>query len=359
MTQFLVIWTPTGAADLRLAGEPGPARPAHPDLQAGRLLARGWRSRSASTGPWAGRRPTWPSTRAASTRPRSCTTASGRSTTARSIIFKSLESDDWDLFVAAIETTDRVSHMMWRLIDPKHPMYDTELAAKYGDAIEKVYRRADDLVGRLQAKLPKDAVFMVMSDHGFHSFRRGVNLNTWLVQNGYMVFEGQVGREEGPGRPLRPRQVLGGRRLEPDQGLRGGPRPDLLQPEGPRGPGHRLRGRRVHGPAGRDPRQARDRSWTPTTGERGLRATSTSATTSTRASTSSTRPTCRWASTTGTAWAGRTPWAGSSARWWRTTTASGAATTAPPPPRSAAACSSPTARSPRERPTSWTSPPPS
>jgi predicted AlkP superfamily phosphohydrolase/phosphomutase len=32
---------------------------------------------------------------------------------------------------------------------------------------------------------------MVMSDHGFHSFRRSVNLNTWLVQNGYMVFEGQ------------------------------------------------------------------------------------------------------------------------------------------------------------------------
>ena len=49
--------------------------------------------------------------------------------------------------MAAIETTDRISHMMWRLIDPKHPMYDEALAAKYGDAIEKVYRRADDLVG--------------------------------------------------------------------------------------------------------------------------------------------------------------------------------------------------------------------
>ena len=59
--------------------------------------------------------------------------------------------------MAAIETTDRVSHMMWRLIDPKHPMYDAELAAKYGDSIEKVYRRADDLVGRIQAKLPPDA----------------------------------------------------------------------------------------------------------------------------------------------------------------------------------------------------------
>jgi predicted AlkP superfamily phosphohydrolase/phosphomutase len=108
------------------------------------------------------------------------------------IFFKKLETvDDWDLFVAVIETTDRISHMMWRLIDPRHPMYEPELAKKYGDSIEKVYRRADDLVGRLRAKLPSDVVFMVMSDHGFHSFRRSVNLNTWLVQNGYMVFEGQ------------------------------------------------------------------------------------------------------------------------------------------------------------------------
>ncbi|HET7618820.1 MAG TPA: alkaline phosphatase family protein [Vicinamibacterales bacterium] len=107
------------------------------------------------------------------------------------IIFDRLAHDDWDLFVAAIETTDRVQHMMWRLIDPTHPMYDAALAAKYGDAIEKIYVRADDLVGRIRAKLPPDVVFMVMSDHGFHSFRRGVNLNTWLVQNGYMSFEGQ------------------------------------------------------------------------------------------------------------------------------------------------------------------------
>lgn len=113
------------------------------------------------------------------------------------IILQKLKDDDWDLFVTAIETTDRVSHMMWRLIDPRHPVYDADLAARYGDAIEKTYRRADDLVGRLLARLPKDAVFMVMSDHGFHSFRREVNLNTWLVQNGYMVFHGQEGAKRG------------------------------------------------------------------------------------------------------------------------------------------------------------------
>jgi predicted AlkP superfamily phosphohydrolase/phosphomutase len=27
---------------------------------------------------------------------------------------------------------------------------------------------------------------MVISDHGFTSFRRGVNMNTWLKENGYL-----------------------------------------------------------------------------------------------------------------------------------------------------------------------------
>jgi predicted AlkP superfamily phosphohydrolase/phosphomutase len=107
------------------------------------------------------------------------------------LILAELKRDNWDLFVAAIETTDRISHMMWRFIDPTHPMYDAALAEKYGTAIEDVYKRADAFVGKLRAELPPDAVFMVMSDHGFHSFRRSVNLNTWLVENGYMTFTSQ------------------------------------------------------------------------------------------------------------------------------------------------------------------------
>ena len=107
------------------------------------------------------------------------------------LILDGVARDDWDLLVAAVETTDRVSHMMWRLIDPRHPMHDAALAARHGDAIEKVYRRADDLVGQVRKRLPPGAVLLVMSDHGFHSFRRSVNLNTWLAQNGYLAFQGQ------------------------------------------------------------------------------------------------------------------------------------------------------------------------
>jgi predicted AlkP superfamily phosphohydrolase/phosphomutase len=113
------------------------------------------------------------------------------------LIFKSLERDDWDLMTAVIETTDRISHMMFRLIDPRHPMYDKALAEKYGDSIEKIYERADALVGKIEEKLPKDTVLLIMSDHGFHSFRRGVNLNTWLVENNYLAFQGVESSKKG------------------------------------------------------------------------------------------------------------------------------------------------------------------
>ena len=169
------------------------------------------------------------------------------------IFMKSLEREDWDLYLAVIETTDRVQHMMWRFIDPRHPMHDPALAATWGDAIERTYRKCDDLVGRMRAKLPKDATVFVMSDHGFHSFRRCVNLNSWLAREGLpRLLRAALGRVEEPRRPLRPGALLGGCRLGPDAGLRPRPRPDLLQPPRARVAGHRLGGRGVLRPPGRD-----------------------------------------------------------------------------------------------------------
>ena len=107
------------------------------------------------------------------------------------VILHRLDAKDWDLLIGVIESTDRVQHMMWRLIDPKHPLYDAALAEKFGDSIERVYRRADDFVGEVVKRVGPDMPVMIVSDHGFHSWRKAVNLDTWLVQNGYMVMKGQ------------------------------------------------------------------------------------------------------------------------------------------------------------------------
>ena len=107
------------------------------------------------------------------------------------VILQRLDSHQWDLLVGVIESTDRVQHMMWRLIDPSHPMYDKALAAKFGDSIERIYRKCDDFVGQVISRLDPSTPILIVSDHGFHSFRQSVNLNTWLVQEGYMAIQGQ------------------------------------------------------------------------------------------------------------------------------------------------------------------------
>jgi predicted AlkP superfamily phosphohydrolase/phosphomutase len=107
------------------------------------------------------------------------------------VILSRIDSREWDVLVGVIESTDRVQHMMWRFMDPKHPMYDAALAARFGDSIERVYRRADQFVGEVLEHIDPGTPVLIVSDHGFHSWRKAVNLNTWLVQQGYMVLQGQ------------------------------------------------------------------------------------------------------------------------------------------------------------------------
>src|SRR2546427_12383263 len=69
------------------------------------------------------------------------------------VILQRIDTRQWDLLVGVIESADRGQHMIWRLIRPTHPMYDKALAAKFGDAIERVDRKCEDLGGGAVAPL--------------------------------------------------------------------------------------------------------------------------------------------------------------------------------------------------------------
>ena len=90
--------------------------------------------------------------------------------------------------VCVFDATDRIQHMFWRHVDPTHPAREQQ-PAPAGDAIRDLYRHNDALVGRVRAQLRDDDVLMVISDHGFSSFRRGVNLNQWLLREGYLTLK--------------------------------------------------------------------------------------------------------------------------------------------------------------------------
>jgi len=107
----------------------------------------------------------------------------------RAMLMTRLDKDDWDLLIWVSTATDRVAHMFYRLIDPDHPRHDAALAERHGDAIEAEYRRMDATVAQALEKLRPDDTLLILSDHGFHGYRRGLHVNQWLRSEGLLALQ--------------------------------------------------------------------------------------------------------------------------------------------------------------------------
>jgi predicted AlkP superfamily phosphohydrolase/phosphomutase len=103
------------------------------------------------------------------------------------MFFDSLDKVKHGLCVCVFDGTDRIQHTFWRDIDAHHPALMAGDKGRDRNVIEDLYQRMDALVGKTWAKCKaNDTVLMIISDHGFSSFRYGVDLNRWLEKNGYL-----------------------------------------------------------------------------------------------------------------------------------------------------------------------------
>lgn len=91
--------------------------------------------------------------------------------------------------VCVFDGPDRIQHMFWRFLDDQHPALRPEQRASHRHTIRDMYVRMDGLIGRVVKSLRRGDALFVMSDHGFKPFRRGVDLNAWLRDNGYLVLK--------------------------------------------------------------------------------------------------------------------------------------------------------------------------
>ena len=106
------------------------------------------------------------------------------------MFFDALENTPRGLCVCVFDITDRVQHMFWRHLDSGHPADGNAGAANpFRGVIEELYRRMDDLVGRTLQQMDEESILLVISDHGFKSFERGININTWLWRNGFLALQ--------------------------------------------------------------------------------------------------------------------------------------------------------------------------
>ncbi|MFT4539895.1 MAG: putative AlkP superfamily phosphohydrolase/phosphomutase [Planctomycetota bacterium] len=115
------------------------------------------------------------------------------------LIFEERKKQLWNVlektkrgFVTVVfDTTDRISHMFYRYLDPTHPANEGKDTEIYKNVIPELYEKMDAFLPEIRAKIgeDEDTIFMVISDHGFCNFRRGVNLNSWLRDEGYLVLK--------------------------------------------------------------------------------------------------------------------------------------------------------------------------
>jgi predicted AlkP superfamily phosphohydrolase/phosphomutase len=95
------------------------------------------------------------------------------------ILMYHLRNFNEGVFASVFDTLDRVQHMFWR----DRP-----------DLIEQWYLNLDALIGRIEAFIQtqgKDKTrLIVVSDHGFANFDYKVHLNRWLIDQGYLIVNG-------------------------------------------------------------------------------------------------------------------------------------------------------------------------
>ena len=111
-----------------------------------------------------------------------------------------LERFDEGFFFCLFDTPDRVQHMFWRFREPGHPANARHGApTAFHRVIEEHYRRCDAVVGAALEAVDDQTLLIVLSDHGFTSFRRGVHLNAWLQHHGFLTLRAGIkpGEEAG------------------------------------------------------------------------------------------------------------------------------------------------------------------
>ena len=87
------------------------------------------------------------------------------------MFFSALDHTRRGVVACVFDTTDRVQHMCFG----------------QADVIETLYVEMDRILGQTLPYVDAGTALFVLSDHGFCSFRRGVNLNAWLRREGYLT----------------------------------------------------------------------------------------------------------------------------------------------------------------------------
>jgi predicted AlkP superfamily phosphohydrolase/phosphomutase len=98
-----------------------------------------------------------------------------------------IRKKSWDFFFGVLSVTDWVQHVVWKDIDPDHPLYNKQKAKEIEGYYNNFWVKIDDFIGDLQKNLPDDCHLMIVSDHGFGPLNSVFYPNSWLEKEGWLL----------------------------------------------------------------------------------------------------------------------------------------------------------------------------
>ncbi|MBU6996739.1 MAG: alkaline phosphatase family protein [Theionarchaea archaeon] len=89
----------------------------------------------------------------------------------------------WDFFMWVEMGPDRLHHGLWKYFDTTHRKYkESDLKS----AIPEYYQYLDNQIGEMLHLIDDDTCVIVVSDHGAKKMEGCININDWLIQEGYL-----------------------------------------------------------------------------------------------------------------------------------------------------------------------------
>jgi predicted AlkP superfamily phosphohydrolase/phosphomutase len=100
-----------------------------------------------------------------------------------------LDRVEWDLFCYNLMAVDRLQHELWHVWDEGHPFRKDRDLGEAREGFIDFFRTLDQAIGAIRKRLPAGTALLVLSDHGNGAVTHYLNLNLWLLREGYVALK--------------------------------------------------------------------------------------------------------------------------------------------------------------------------
>ncbi|MCP4153406.1 MAG: hypothetical protein GY757_37105 [bacterium] len=97
-----------------------------------------------------------------------------------------IKNKPWDFLFPVFPEVDRISHFFWHYMDERSPLYDKNCTEEDKNAVYTIYETVDEALATVLRALPDETLFMVVSDHGFDVGTINFNVQSFLLEKGFL-----------------------------------------------------------------------------------------------------------------------------------------------------------------------------